>query len=223
MKKASSILSLAFLFFANFALAQEPVHGQEGDPDQAAPLLVASDSGPKIEFQVGADAFGGMSNMDFVGGANVTFLYPIIDLLWVGIRPSLHYGMSSDSPYDTTWMHADAIVQVNIINEPVRLYALASGGYSFAADRDLYDKLAHGFGLSAGAGLTWHPEDSSVGLFLELGFRYANASASTSRLLLDDKGHPEFDFQSFSYKTETYDRTFELSTIFVNLGLTVSP
>lgn len=223
MKTTFSFVLFSVLFLTQPAFSQEPDGQLKPSQDHAAPLMIASDSGPKMQFQVGADAFGGMSDMDFVGGFNATFLYPIIDLLWVGLRPSLHYGMISDSPYDTIWMHADVITQINIIHDPVRLYVVTSGGYSFAADGDLYDKLAHGFSVMHGIGVAWHPADSSVGLFLETGFRYARASAETSQLVLDDRGKPVFDSVSFSYTTESYDRTFDLTSLFVNVGLAVSP
>ncbi len=223
MKIVFSFVLFSCWILSSPAYSQESPVGENPDSDRPAPLVIASDSGPKIQFQVGADAFGGMSDMDFVGGFNATFLYPVLELLWIGVRPSLHYGMVSDSPYDTTWMHADVITQVNIIHDPVRLYGLVSGGYSFAANGDLYDKLAHGFSASGGIGIAWQPEDSVVGLFLELGFRYASATAEASRLLLDDRGKPVFDGESFSYNTESYDKTFELRTMFVNVGLIVSP
>ncbi len=222
MKTALGLWVVAVLFVANPVLAQED-KGVQTSGDQPAPLVIASDSGPKIRFQIGADAFGGMSGIDFMGGVNATFLYPIMDLLWIGLRPSLHYTMLSDSLYDTVWMHADVVAHVNIIHDPIRLYVVASGGYSFAADGDLYDKLAHGFSVMGGLGAAWQPEDSSVGLFCELGFRYGTARAETSKLVLGENGKPVFDSETFSYTTETYDRSFELASIFVNVGLTVSP
>ncbi len=201
-----------------------PCPAQEEEQETSpAPLLMASGDGPKIEFQVGVDAFGGVGGTEFIGGVNATLVYPVIDLLWVGIRPALHYLLVEDSPYDETWTHADALVQVNFLNEPVRLYGLAAGGYSFALDNDFYEGLAHGWNVQGGLGVAWQPEDSSVGLFLELDFRYASATRESTRLVFTDEGEPIYIEDSLSWQTESYDRHFELIAFTINIGLTISP
>jgi len=219
-----------------------PVAAQEDDPptdkgesapaEQAqppaetapAPLVVAREPGPRIEFQIGADAMGGgMAGIDFIGGVNATFVYPVLDLLWVGIRPGLHYAMVEDSPYDETWLNADAILEFNILHDPVRLYALVSGGYASALDTDYYNDLAHGYGAAGGVGVAWKPEDSQVGLFLELGFRYGAATKRSTRLVLDADGEPIYEPETLTWQSEDYDRKFELTVFTINVGLTVSP
>jgi len=191
---------------------------------EPAPLMVAREAGPKIEFQIGADFFGGgMAGLDFIGGVNATFVYPVLDMLWVGIRPGLHYALVENSPYDETWMHADAIVQLNVLRDPVRLYVLASGGYSFALDTDHYNDLAHGYSAAGGLGVAWKPADANLGLFCELVFRYGAAVKQSSRLVLDQDGHPIYEPDTLTWQSETYDRKFELTAFTFNVGLTVSP
>ena len=206
---------------------EAPAVTEEAEPageTAPAPLVIAEEAGPKIEFQIGADLMGGgLAGLEFVGGVNVTLVYPVLDLLWVGIRPGLHYAFVDDSPYDETWLNADAILQFNILHDPVRLYALVSGGYAFALDTDHYNDLAHGYGAAGGIGVAWKPEDSKVGLFLELGFRYGAATKESTRLVLDEDGDPIYEPDTLSWQSEDYDRKFQLTAFTVNVGLTVSP
>ncbi len=235
MKTNPWLLLLAGLLVAGPVLAQSdapPADEKDASEEGArptgetrpAPLVIAETAGPKIEFQIGADLMGGgMADLEFIGGVNATFVYPVLDLLWVGIRPGLHYAMIEDSPYDQTWLNADAIFELNILHEPVRLYALVSGGYAFALDTDHYNDLAHGYGAAGGVGVAWAPEDSKVGLFLELGFRYGAATKRSTRLVLDDNGDPIYEPETLTWQSEDYDRKFELTAFTINVGLTVSP
>lgn len=192
-------------------------------PVAKAPLVIASDSGPRIEFQVGADLFGGgLSGVDFIGGVNATFVYPVLDLLWVGIRPALHYVFMDDSDYRETWMHADAVLQLNLLHEPVRLYFLLAGGYAFALDSNIPD-LSHGFSALGGLGVAWRPAESRLGMFCELGFRYGSASVDATRLALDERGRPVYDEAATAWVVEDFEQHFELMALTVNLGLTYSP
>ena len=200
-----------------------PAVAQDAEDSGSAPLVIASDSGAKIEFQVGADLFGGgMDDVDFIGGVNATFVYPVFDWFWVGIRPSLHYLFLSDSPYDETWTHADVAMHFNILNDPVRVYALVAGGYAFALDSDTPD-LSHGYSVAGGVGVAWRPDDSILGLFCEIGFRYGAASSDVSQLVLDPSGNPIYDEANMIWETEIVERDFELMTVTINLGLTISP
>ncbi|MBN2494176.1 MAG: hypothetical protein JXR96_06275 [Deltaproteobacteria bacterium] len=205
-------------------LAALPAAAADQENQEKAPLVLASGQGPRIEFQIGADAFAGLGlgGADFIGGVNASLTYPVLDLLWVGIRPALHYVML-DEPYDATWMHADALVQVNALHAPVRLYGLVAGGYSFALDTDIYAGAAHGFSVLAGAGVAWQPADFPVGLFAELTFRYGLASRGKTQLVRDAEGEPIYDAETLTWQTEEVTQDFELLALTVNLGLTISP
>ncbi len=212
-----------------------PAAGRAAEPEQpaapegrrqtrAAPLVVAAAGGPRVEFQIGADAFGGgLAGVDFIGGVNACFTYPVLDWLQLGLRPALHYSFVDDRPYDETWMHADVALQFNLLHEPVRLYLLAAGGYALAVDTDLYQGAAHGWSALGGAGVAWRPEGSAVGLFAELGFRYGAAARDTEQLARDERGRPIYQPETLTWQTEQVERSYELLALTVNIGLTISP
>jgi hypothetical protein len=208
-------------------LASTPLLAQEAppaEPPAPAPLAVAGDEKPVIEFQVGADVMAGfgLGDAELVAGVNAMLLYPVLEWLSVGIRPSLHYILPESSPYDMVWMHADAAVSFDLLEDPVRLYALLAGGYSFATDSDTYMALAHGGTGLAALGVAWRSE-ANWGVFAELGFRAGQASNDRSRCSLDGAGDPILDEDTLTCVRETYTHTFELYAFTVNFGITLSP
>jgi hypothetical protein len=203
--------------------------GAPAETPAPAPLLVAAGDRPSIEFQIGADVMGGygatgagLGDNDLVAGVNAAFLYTALPWLWVGVRPSLHYVLPERGEYDVTWMHADAALCFNVLQAPVRLYALLAGGYAFATDTDLYDGLAHGGSGLLAFGVAWRSEDI-WGVFAEVGFRYGRASAEKTRYRLDEAGERILDPVSLTYEREFYTRAHELYALTFNLGITVSP
>ncbi len=177
-------------------------------------------------FQFGADAFGGLAQggTSFIAGVNASLLWPLWDLVWVGVRPALHYSYDESSPYESTWLHIDAAVQVNIIHRPVRVYGLLAGGYLGALDGDLHRGLADGWSVLGAVGVAWK-FSGALGIFLELGFRGGRATQPGERVLdLDDQGRPQCaDAECQSYLMEEVDRSFELTAFTVNLGVTYAP
>ena len=173
-------------------LSPETRNRARGGETSPAPLVMAVEKDKGLTFQIGADAFGGLAlgGAQFVGGVNATLVYPVIDLLWVGIRPSLHYVYDEDSEYEVTWFHPEVAVQVNFLHDPLRVYLLAAGGYAAALDGDLYRGLAHGWGVLGGLGVSWQPQ-GELGLFLELGFRAGAAGKQETVLDLDAEGNPQ--------------------------------
>ncbi len=207
-----------------------PAVAQEPPPEtRPAPLAVATGEKPfQLAFQIGADGFGGLviGGIDFIGGLNATLIYPIGDLFYAGIRPALHYLYREDSDYEATWFHPDVIFQVNILHDPVRLYAFASGGFAVAIDGDLYPGIAHGFSAAGGLGVSWRAK-GPWGLFAELGFRYGSASLDQSMLVLDANGKPKcveyVDNGCLEYVREVVTRDFELTALTVNVGVVYEP
>lgn len=219
-----STLTAFFLLLPAAAGAEAPPGPAPGGETRPAPLVVAAGGGPRVEFQIGADAFGGgLAGVDFIGGVNVCFTYPVLDWLQLGLRPALHYTFVDDRAYDETWMHADVALQFNLLQQPLRLYLLAAGGYAFAVDPDLYQGAAHGWSALGGAGVAWRPEGSTVGLFAELGFRYGAAGRDVEQLLRDERGQPIYEPGTLTWQTEQVERSYELLAFTVNIGLTISP
>jgi hypothetical protein len=201
----------------------------ETAPEQIrpAPLMVASgDETTFLNFQFGADLFGGppQGGVEFVGGVNASLLVKVMDLLYVGIRPALHYLYVEDSPYEVTWFHADIAFHLNILHDPVRLYVLGAGGYSAALDGDLYKGLAHGWSVLGGVGVSWQFE-GPFGIFLEAGFRGGAASQDETVLDLDDNGNPQCTsrLECLSYKTKEITRDFDLTVFTINIGIIYAP
>ncbi|HOX42168.1 MAG TPA: hypothetical protein PK668_01160 [Myxococcota bacterium] len=213
-----SLLSILWLAPAAL-LAQEAQ-----PPGEPAPLALAADDKAVIEFQIGADVMAGfgLGDAELVAGVNAMFLYPVLDWLNVGIRPSLHYILPETSPYDVTWMHADVALGFDFLEDPVRVYGLLAGGYAFANNTDTYVALAHGGSGLAAVGVAWRSE-SNWGVFAELGFRVGQASHDKTRCSLDDAGEPIMDEDSLTCVRETYTNTFELYAFTVNFGITISP
>ena len=220
----SSIVILALAFGIPTATAQEPP--PETKP---APLTMAS-GGKDLEFafQIGVDGFGGLviGGIDFIGGFNATLIYPIGDLLYAGIRPSLHYIYKEDTDFETTWFHPDVIFQLNVMHDPVRVYVFGSGGFAVALDGDLYPGIAHGWSAAGGLGVSWKPE-GPWGLFCELGFRYGSASLDQSMLVLDANGNARCvespDDECLEYIREDVTREFDLTAFTVNIGVVFEP
>ena len=215
-------------FFVALAILPPSAFGREDtQPAPAqAPLQLATGSGPSIEFQLGADGMHGfgVEHAEFVGGVNATLSYPVLDWLWVGLRPALHYVMHDDQvAYDATWLHADVHVQINLLDDPLRLYGLLAGGYAMAQDTDLYDGVAHGYSALLGFGVAWRPEESHVGLFAELGFRYGAASRDRMQLATDANGDFIYDEPTLTWQTEEVGQTYKLMAFTCNLGVTFSP
>jgi hypothetical protein len=218
----SSIVILA-LAFGIPAAAQEP---PETKP---APLTMASgEKDLELAFQVGATGFGGLviGGIDFIGGFNATLMYPIGDLFYAGIRPSLHYVYKEDADFETTWFNPDVIFQVNFMHDPVRIYLVGYGGFAVALDGDLYPGIAHGFSAGGGVGVSWKAE-GPWGLFAELGFRYGSASQDQSALVLDANGDPQCvpnpDNECLEYIRENVTRDFELTAFTINIGVVYEP
>ncbi len=214
-----------FSLLATVCLAPAPLLANEAPPaGEPAPLAVAADEGPAIEFQIGADVMAGfgLGDAELVAGVNAMFLYPVLDWLNVGIRPSLHYILPDSSPYDMTWLHADLALGFDLLEDPVRLYALLTGGYAFATDTDTYAALAHGGSGMAALGVAWRSE-SNWGVFAELGFRVGSASHDRTRCSLDGGGAPIMDEDTLTCVRESYSHTFEMYAFTVNLGITISP
>ncbi len=218
MKKILLSFALAVVAVAPPAQAQPAV-----DDQHLAPLVMAAGGETRyLNFQIGADAFGGPSQggVNFIAGVNATLLYRVCDLFWVGIRPALHYGYREDSSYEATWLHADAAFHFNILKEPVRLYVVGAGGYTAALDGDLYRGLAHGWSVFGGLGAAWR-FDGPLGLFIELGFRGAGAKRDETVLDLDPNGDPQCTSRitCLDYKTKTVTRDLGLTVFTVNIGL----
>lgn len=177
-------------------------------------------------FQFGADAFGGVAQggTSFIAGVNAALLFPLADLLWVGVRPALHYSYDESGPYESTWLHIDAAAQINIVKRPLRVYGLLAGGYLGALDGDLHRGLADGWSVLAGVGAAWQ-FDKELGIFVELGFRGGRAVQAGERVLdLDDQGRPQCaDAECQEYLMKDIDRTFELTAFTINLGITYLP
>jgi hypothetical protein len=218
MKKILLSVVLTLAAGAGAARAQ-PAAGDQ----QPAPLVMAE--GGEIHylnFQIGADAFGGPSQggVNFIAGVNATLLYRICDLLWVGIRPALHYGYREGTPYEATWLHADAAFHLNFLQEPVRLYVVGAGGYTAALDGDLYRGLAHGWSVFGGLGTAWR-FDGPLGLFIELGFRGAGAKRDETVLDLGLNGEPQCTSRltCLDYKTKIVTRDLGLTVFTINIGL----
>jgi len=220
MRKLTTCIALVVLLPAAGPRARAEV-----PPTSPAPLVVAADeTRARLVFQIGADAMGGLGGMDFIAGVNASLLFPVADLFWVGIRPSLHYGFPDDSVYEVTWFHPEVAFHINILHHPVRLYFLGAGGYAFALDSDLYDGVADGWSALAGVGVAWRPGGGHWGLFAEAGYRLAFGSQKQEQLVLDDQGKPRCDGEDcLYYLTETADRQFELNTLMFNLGVIFRP
>ncbi|RME24648.1 MAG: hypothetical protein D6806_09260 [Deltaproteobacteria bacterium] len=176
-------------------------------------------------FQVGADALGGfdMGGTEFIAGVNFTLMWPLHSMVWVGIRPSLHYSYQTDSVYEATWIHPDVAVQLNLLHQPVRLYGLVSGGYMGALDGDLHRGLADGWSVLAGMGAAWMFSDS-LGVFMELGFRTGSANQADTIVERDEGGNPicaDPECQEFLKADVT--KTLSLYAFTINLGLTYVP
>ncbi len=205
--------------------AVEPPDKKPGQPIESAPLVIASDKGKALVFQIGADAFGGLAlgGAEFIGGVNAALVYPIIDWVWVGIRPSLHYVYDEDSDYEVTWFHPEVVVNVNFLHDPVRLYFLAAGGYSGALDTDQYGSIAHGWGVLAGVGVAWQGP-CGAGLFGELGFRVGSASRDQAVLSRDENNQPICaDTDCLVWETEVVSREYNLTAFTINIGVIYSP
>lgn len=220
MKSLTTHIAIATLL-----LAAGPRARAEAPPTRPAPLVVAADEArARLVFQFGADAMGAMGGMDFIAGVNASLLCPVTDLFWVGIRPSLHYGFPDDSVYEVTWFHPEAAFHVNLLHQPLRLYVLGAGGYSFALDSDLYTGVADGWSAMVGLGASWRPGGGHWGLFAEAGYRLAFGSQKQEQLVLDEQGEPQcVDEECLHYLTETVDREFELNTLMFNLGVIFRP
>jgi len=175
-----------------------------------------------LAFQIGADAFGGPSQggVEFIAGVNASLLYRLCDMLWLGIRPALHYGYREGTPYEATWLHADAAFHFNILHDPIRLYVVGAGGYTGALDGDLHGGLAHGWSIFGGLGADWR-FDGPLGLFIELGFRGGQAKRDETVLDLDADGNPQCTSQltCLAYKTKTVTRDLGLTVFTINIGL----
>jgi hypothetical protein len=206
--------------------AVEPPEKKPGQPTESAPLVIASDKGKALVFQIGVDAFGGLAlgGAEFIGGFNAALVYPIIDWVWVGIRPSLHYVYDEDSDYEITWFHPEVVVNVNFLHDPVRLYFLAAGGYSGALDTDQYTSIAHGWGVLAGVGVAWQGP-CGAGLFAELGFRVGGASRDQTMLVRNpDNNEPICaDADCLVWETEVVSRDYSLTAFTINIGVIYSP
>ena len=177
---------------------------------------------PEVNFQFGADAFGGIGDTRFIGGVNATLVYPVVRRVWVGIRPALHYLVPKDSDFDVAWLHPDLAVHVNLLHAPLRLYALAAGGYSLAVAPDLQGGPAHGWSLTAGVGAAWKWR-GPLGLFAELAFRGGSASRRQNELKRDASGQPICDEECQVYETEEVSRDFRVLAFTVNVGLFFAP
>ncbi len=174
-----------------------------------------------LVFQIGADAFGGIAQggIEFIGGTNASLLYPLTDLVWLGLRPALHYAYEQDSVFEATWLHADLAFQVNVLNDPLRIYLLGAGGYAGVVDGDLYAGIGHGFSALAAVGASWQAQDAWA-LFVELGFRYAQSSKQETVLDLNDAGKPQCtgSDECLAYLTKEIDRQFDLMVFTINIG-----
>jgi len=193
----------------------------------AAPLvLAADDENTYLMFQFGADLFGGppQGGAEFIGGINASLMVKVMDLLYVGIRPALHYMYVEDSPYEVTWFHADVGFQVNFLHDPLRLYLVGAGGYSAALDGDLYSGLASGWSLFGGVGVAWKFK-GPLGIFMELGFRGGDASRKDMTLDRDEDGNPQCTSRTecLSYKMKEVTRDFDLTIFTINIGVTYAP
>jgi hypothetical protein len=211
---------------------QEPAPAPEPAPEQAvppvpppaaessAPLVVAQKRTPRIVFQIGVDGGGlGMGGADGLAGVNASFVFPVLDWLWVGIRPSLHYVFQKDSTFDSSWTQANAIVQFDVLKDPIRLYALVAGGYAMVSNEDLYGGVCHGWNVAAAAGVAWHPDGGEAGLFAELGFVVARAGKDQTVLVYGADGKPIFDETTFRYQTESVHRDFGMTSLTLNIGM----
>ena len=223
MKNAIFITALALSLLVSLAVSAQTETQPAPTP---APLQLATGSGPRVEFQLGADAMHGfgVEHADFIGGFNATLSYPVLDWLWVGLRPSLHYVMHDDQvAYDATWCHPDVHVQFNLMHEPLRLYGMLAGGYSFALDTNLSGGVAHGYSALVAFGVAWKPTESSLGLFAELGFRYGSASRDQDQLVRDAEGAPIYNEETLTWQTEEVSQDYKLMAFTFNLGVTLSP
>jgi hypothetical protein len=210
MKSLTSVVIIAGLV----ALCAPQSRAKEPSP------IPASDRAKNLVFQMGADAFGGgLSDVTFIGGGNVTILYPALRRLWVGLRPSAHLIVQKDSDYDVAWFHPDVAAHFNLLHDPVRLYLLGAVGYSLAIDTDLYGGVAHGWSASGGVGAAWRPRGGPLGIFAELAFRGGHASRDQSELVLDASGKPICDDDCQIWQVHKVSREFDLVAITVNLGL----
>ncbi len=212
---------VALLLAVPLPAAAEEASAPAAPPEETK--LAADFSYPS--FQIGADIFGGpsMAGTEFIAGVNATIVFPVLDFLWVGIRPALHYSYSEDNVYETTWLHPDVAVQVNILNQPLRVYGLLAGGYLGALDGDLHGGMADGWSLLAAAGAAWK-YDGPLGIFIELGFRAGSASQGETVLDLDANGQPQCtDLECQSYKKMDVTRTFDLYVFTINLGVCYTP
>lgn len=208
------------------APAEAPVSPEAAAPVETAPapLVQAKNDRAWIVYQMGAAAGGlGMGGADGVFGFNHAFNFPVWQRLWIGIRPALHYVMPGGAGFDAAWLNADVDAQVNIAFEPVRIYGLLSGGYAFACDPDLFGGLAHGWSVSAAIGAAWVPGGSGSGLFAELGFLLGRAGRSQTVLARDAQGQPIPGPDGLTWETVETTRRFELTTVFLNVGVVYQP